>query len=314
MSPAGHESLQALEEMLKTILPKQYQECYEEVQPVSMGSAGLQFDAEGKVAWDKIWSTFCDLAMAGGPPHKGKLLEPATESEIAAQPDRYNEVVDEICRGITLITDLAAMAAPDPGWIRVGCESRGMAVWLARAIAMENVSVRAEGATIDLPAGPAYRLEKEIKNVITSIAKTSHYWMDHMWTAQQRDIARLFSTLEAQSPLLQPEYPATNEPALAAARRSIAEGIERETGLTPAPHEYANWQGIECGSVNAAIWMMRALVTGNLLARREGTALFVPVNPTIDPDGAAAIAAVTRVHQLAQLRDLQLRLSQPITK
>ena len=39
-----------------------------------MRAAGLKYDADGKVAWDEIWGSFCDLAMAGGPPHKGKLL------------------------------------------------------------------------------------------------------------------------------------------------------------------------------------------------------------------------------------------------
>ena len=54
-----------------------------------------------------------------------------------------------------------------------------MAVWLLRAIVVENVSVRREGATLFLPAGPGYRVEKEIKNVITAVAKTHHYWAEH---------------------------------------------------------------------------------------------------------------------------------------
>ena len=33
--------------------------------------------------------------------------------------------------------------------------------------------------------------------------------------------------------------------------------------------------------------MMRALVASNVLARREGTVLFVPVNPAADPTAAA---------------------------
>lgn len=67
-----------LEERLRIILPEDYRESYEDVQPVSMGSAGLRFDANGKVAWNEMWDTFCDLALAGGPPHKGRLLEPAS--------------------------------------------------------------------------------------------------------------------------------------------------------------------------------------------------------------------------------------------
>ena len=70
--------LAELERRLTLILPEEYQDSYEDVQPVSMGSAGLKYDNDGNVAWDEMWATFCDLAMAGGPPHKGMLLEPAS--------------------------------------------------------------------------------------------------------------------------------------------------------------------------------------------------------------------------------------------
>ena len=69
---------------------------------------------------------------------------------------------------------------------------------------MENVSARCEGTTLELPAGPGYRLEKEIKNVITAVAKTGHDWLDHTGVAQQRAIGDLFSAIEAESPLIQP--------------------------------------------------------------------------------------------------------------
>ena len=79
-----------------------------------------------------------------------------------------------------------------------------MAGWLLRAIVMENVSARAEGPLLDLPAGPAYRLEKEIKNVVTVIAKTCHYWTGHMWLPQQRTIAALLAAMAAESPVVAP--------------------------------------------------------------------------------------------------------------
>ena len=47
------------------------------------------------------------------------------------------------------------------------------------AIAAENVSVRREAATIFLPASCTFSLEKEIKNVVTVVAKTYHYWSEH---------------------------------------------------------------------------------------------------------------------------------------
>jgi sirohydrochlorin cobaltochelatase len=72
---------------------------------------------------------------------------------------------------------------------------------------MENVSVRCEGAELELPAGPFYRLEKEIKNVITVMAKTCHYWFGHTSDSHRRSIRDLMETIEAESPLLQPAFP-----------------------------------------------------------------------------------------------------------
>src|SRR5262245_56174530 len=133
-------TLETLESRLTALLPQEYQDSYEDVEPVPMGSAGLKYDADGTVAWNEIWQTFCDLAMAGGPPHKGLLLEPATPAQIAAQPQRYDDVVREICRGVATVTDLPVEPSQRPGWITVACDSDGMAGWLLRAIVMENVS------------------------------------------------------------------------------------------------------------------------------------------------------------------------------
>jgi hypothetical protein len=297
-------ALEELDARLKTVLPEEYQDTYEAVQPVSMGSAGLKFAADGTVAWNEIWGSFCDLAMAGGPPHKGTLLEPGTRAEIDARPDRHQEVVDEICRGVTMVTDLPTFPSPMSGWVRVKCYSHAMAGWLLRAIVMENVAARAEGLTLDLPAAPGYRLEKEIKNVITVIAKTCHYYVGHMPRRQREAIAALFATLHRESPLLVPATPAdgSRPAAEAGVYASIAERIERATGLRPSPHQYAGWLGVECPSVGSAVWMMRALVVSNVLARREGVALFLPVNPASDPGGERVCRAFARVHGLAAAR------------
>jgi sirohydrochlorin cobaltochelatase len=283
----------ALEGRLRTMLPEQYQDAYEDVQPVSMGSAPLKFGADGKVAWDAMWGSFCDLAMAGGPPHKGRLLSPAAADEIAADPDRYGDVVEEICRGIGMVSYLPAERAAVPGWIRVECMTEGMAGWLLRAILMENVSARAEGCDLYMPAGPAYRLEKEIKNVVTVIAKTSHYWLEHMYLAQQRAIADLFLELEKTTPLV-PPGPMTPD-----AAERLATLVARSTGLRASSHDVGGWLGLECPSVEAAVWMMRALVASNVLARREEAVLFVPVNAERDPDGAIVASVVSRIHAFA---------------
>src|ERR1700754_2769070 len=168
MSQHSDES-RVFEARLKTLLPEEYRDCYEEVQPVSMGSAGLKFATDGRVAWDEMWGSFCDLAMAGGPPHRGKLLEPASKAQIDAAPGRYRQVVDELCRGVEMVTGLFAEPSSISGWIPVECPSTTMAGWLVRAINMENVSAYCNGMALHLPAGPRFRLEKEIKNVITPI-------------------------------------------------------------------------------------------------------------------------------------------------
>ena len=204
MSSEERRAFEAFELRMRAILPDEYQDRDDEVEPVSMGSAALQYGRDGKVAWHDTWDSFCDLAMAGGPPHKGKLLMAASQEEIDAEPDRYRQVVAEICRGIEMVAYLAAEASSVPGWVRVECLNAVTAGWLARAIVTENVSARCEGTTLELPAGPAYRIDKEIKNVITAIAKTGHYWLDHTAIAQQRAIGDLFSAIAAESPLIQP--------------------------------------------------------------------------------------------------------------
>jgi hypothetical protein len=295
---------QALDELdfrLKTVLPEQYRDRYDDVQPVSMGSAGLKYGADGLVAWNEMWQTFCDLAMAGGPPHKGTLLEPATGPEIDANSARYDTVVDEICRGVGLVTELIVRPSSQPGWVRVSCFSDAMAGWLLRAIVMENVSARADGRALDLPASPHFRVEKEIKNVVTVAAKTCHYWTGHMPRTQKETIAVLFDAMAKETPLIEPAWPvdveAEGRERLAAA---IAATIQRDTGLPRSVQRYPAWVGIDCPSVHAAVWMMRAVVMGNVLARREGTTLFVPVNPVSDPDGAAVTGVVRWTHALSR--------------
>lgn len=253
--------LQELDAKLKTILPQQYRECYEDVQPVSMGTAGLKFDAAGRVAWDEIWGSFCDLAMAGGPPHRGTLLEPATPEQAAADPKGFRRVVDEICRGIRMVSSLAVNPGEE-GFVELRCSDAGMAGWMTRAINMENVAAVLDGTTVKLPAGPHFRLEKEIKNVITSVAKTAHYYVHHMSQQQKRATAELF----ALKPLLQPDR--------------------------------NRWKAYECASVREAIWLMRALVVDGVLARREQNVLYVPVDESMDPGGEQVTAAVSKVKRL----------------
>jgi len=294
------QALVDLDARIRAILPEEYRESYQDVQPVSMGSAGLRYNSDGRVAWDLIWGSFCDLAMAGGPPHKGTLLEPGSAAEIAAQRARYDEVTGEICRGITMTTNLIAEPSPDAGWLRVSCSSVAQAQWLLRAIVMENVSARCHDAKLDLPSAPSFSLHKQIKNVVTVMAKTCHYWVDHMSRRQQQEVGELLSGMSKDAPLITPaslaQPPAVHE--------RMAHGIQARTGLRVAPEKYVGWLGVECPDVRAAVWMMRALVVNNILSRREDTTLYVPVNDDDDPAGHAVINTVCRVHELARAAEV----------
>jgi len=173
-----------------SILPPRYQDPSVQVSAAPMGAAALQYDENGEVAWDDIWTGYCELALAGGTPHRGTLLEPVHEDAIAANPERYEWVLQELERGIKLVTGMEVIRSEIPGWIGMECHSEEMALWLLRAIVVENVTVRRQETALWFPAGPAFRLEREIKNVITVIAKTNHYWEEHIAATESAALAR----------------------------------------------------------------------------------------------------------------------------
>ncbi len=184
----GHLHSAQFERRLAQLLPDRYRQ--QPASPTPMpGAAAMRFAGDGTVAWDEMWTDFCDLALAGGPAHRDILLEPVAPEVVRSNPDGYAAVVSELARGIELITGLAVKRDAEPGWIGVVCRDEEMALWMLRAIIVENVSVRRTGPVLYLPAGPDFRLENEIKNVITVVAKTHHYWTEHVATRAQ-DILR----------------------------------------------------------------------------------------------------------------------------
>ena len=72
-----------------------------------------------------------------------------------------------------MTTSLTADDELAPGWVGVRCESAQEAAWLQFAVTAENVSARRRGNILQLPAGPDFRIEKEIKNVVVATAKSS---------------------------------------------------------------------------------------------------------------------------------------------
>ena len=282
VSPLDQSELLALNGEINAILPLQYQECYNEVEPVSMGSAGLKFGSDGRVAWDEIWTHFCDLALAGGPPHRGSLLEAESAEDAFAEPESYSKVVEEIGRGIWLTTKLPVLLRIAPGWVGVCCRSEAMASWLLRAILAENVMARHKQNILYLPAAPRFSLEKEIKNVVTVLAKTCHYWTDHMLPGQREAIAVRFSSTAEGMSLVEPATPgeALGAPGdHQAVVDEIERGVRQATGLPTAPSQSLGWVSVQCADEEAAVWLMRATIVKDVLARREGKFLHLPASP-----------------------------------
>ena len=308
-------ALETLETKLRALLPEQYRDTLDEVLPVSMGSAGLKYGTDGRVAWNEMWASFCDLAMAGGPPHRGTLLQPPNLAAIQVDPDAQLRVVDEIHRGISLVTKLPVLSAAadndrESGWVRVQCRNAGMAGWLVRAIVMENVLAKHEGTTLFLPAGPEFRIGKEIKNVITALAKTCHYWTDHMPAEQQESISAMIAGGSIDSELLDPASAdsVTRDPA---GYRQLVDELVRQitqrTGRACFPNRYAGWVGVDCPDIRSAIWLMRAMIVENVLARREETVLFLPANPRFAMEGRLArlIQTFERIHHLHSVKKFE---------
>ena len=70
--------------------------------------------------------------------------------------------------------------------------------------AMDDVAARGDGRVLDVPAAPHFRIEKEIKNVVTVVAKTCHYWVGHIPPEQQAAIATMFADMSEDAPLIVP--------------------------------------------------------------------------------------------------------------
>jgi sirohydrochlorin cobaltochelatase len=143
-----------------------------------MSSAPFIWREDGLPDWSSMWQSFCDLALYGGPPHRGD--ENALKAPVAGgASDPQSETLAEIRRGIWETTGLFSEPA-EAGWISVTCQSPKMAAWLCACIILENVEARCEEKRLLLPASPDFDLKNEVKSVITVLAKTHHYWQAHV--------------------------------------------------------------------------------------------------------------------------------------
>ncbi|MBE2237123.1 MAG: hypothetical protein IAE81_04995 [Caldilineaceae bacterium] len=142
-----------------------------------MAAAPIAYNDDGSVAWDHMWTSFCELASVGGPPHRSDLLR--APCNVDAGSAAYHTVAAEIIRGIRLVSGLEATTG-EPGWIVVECTSTTQARWLSEQINQENVESHWSGKRLFVPAGEHFTVKREVKNVITAVAKTTHYWNEHV--------------------------------------------------------------------------------------------------------------------------------------
>ncbi len=150
----------------------------EPIAAVPMASAPFQYRDDGRPDWASMWQGFCELALYGGPPHRGvdeALSAPSSGTDEVVRDD----TVDEIIRGIAETTML--WAEPVAGrWLRVTCNSRRMAAWLCATIILENVDARVDDHYLFVPGGGGFDLKDQVKSVITVLAKSHHYWQTHL--------------------------------------------------------------------------------------------------------------------------------------
>jgi hypothetical protein len=206
---------------------------------------------------------------------------------VAAAPGRYRDVVAEIGRAVQMTTNLHVVEGYLPGWVGVQCESREEAAWLQFAVNAENVSARRRLASLQLPAGPDFRAEKEIKNVVVALAKTYHYWDGHL-TATEQSLAG--------GEVWEPATPA--EAAAAPSEYEVAvrevEEVLRRAGLPTSPRRYIGWVGVETMGEEEAVWLLRAILVEQVLARREDTVLCLPIGATPDAGQTARVSRAFR--------------------
>ncbi len=153
--------------------------------PPPMSAAAFVYRDDGRPDWGTMWTEFCDLALHGGPPHRGPD-DPVVARTPTTGARQGSEAVAEIRRGIFETTGLYSEQV-EPGWLAISCQGRRMAAWMCASIILENVDARCEGERLFVPADPSFQLTDQVKSVVTVVSKTHHYWAAHMATLADGD-------------------------------------------------------------------------------------------------------------------------------
>jgi hypothetical protein len=139
-----------------------------------MSSAPFVWRSDGRPDWRVMWGDFCELALFGGPPHRG----PENPLRAVVEPDPLVDtvgIIAEIQRGIWETTGLDSDLVR-AGWL--GILSRG--AWRRGCAAIpENVDALCEDECLLVPASERFTVENEV-SIITVVAKIHHYRIEHV--------------------------------------------------------------------------------------------------------------------------------------
>src|SRR5436853_7065464 len=99
-----------------------------------MSSAPFLWRRDGRPDWGSMWTTFCELALYGGPPQRG----PESPLRAPTNPaDSGREMLAEMQRGLWETTGLYAEPI-EPGGLAVTCPAPTTAARLCAAILLED--------------------------------------------------------------------------------------------------------------------------------------------------------------------------------
>jgi hypothetical protein len=141
----------------------------------------MQYDEQGRPAWDQMWATYCGLAgHEGGRPHRpadNRVEFPAAPDTAAAA---YRQNVEELCRGILMLTGYPAMGEGWQGRVGFLCRTPLEASYLAAQINNEGVDAEVDNLLVYVPVSEHFTVPVEIKSILTAIGKVHHYWREHL--------------------------------------------------------------------------------------------------------------------------------------
>ena len=148
----------------------------------------LQFRDDGRPDWsDDVAGVLRAGAVRrpAAPRHDGRSRHRPEPVETRSFVD---EMIEEIGRGIEETTGLIARRRREAGCASVRLQAHGRVD--VRDHLLENVDARIEDEVLYVPGDAGFDLKDQVKSVITVVAKTHHYWQEHIANEDGESAAR----------------------------------------------------------------------------------------------------------------------------